>query len=306
MNCSARPKTMGMNRLYRGCLVARHSRSTTRWTSRPKSFRRSSMQPSTSHFRGERVEDLALRRFAKLVYSRNYPPLCRNLNLWGFESISEGPHKGGSLHPLFVKGNPDQCHYMTRHKIKVTNTTKRGVGGAGASPSSTSIPTAINANVVQGQHRSLGNGTRNDLLLAALALSHHRPDSSFALPSLLQPHVSTRNGVLGSTSDSSSSNCAAATSMANVGSMPLPAKLHHMCTRDEFNKDCVSWTRDKRCIKILNPLKFQQVVLPVYFGHASYAVFNNELEDFGFSKISREGASECFYHDVSSSTKDFD
>lgn len=47
-----------------------------------------------------------------------YKSFQRNLNLWGFESITEGPNKGGCQHPIFIRGDREKCHYMTRQKVK--------------------------------------------------------------------------------------------------------------------------------------------------------------------------------------------
>ncbi|CAJ1941317.1 unnamed protein product [Cylindrotheca closterium] len=47
-----------------------------------------------------------------------YKSFQRNLNLWGFESITEGPNKGGCQHPIFIRGDREKCHYMIRQKVK--------------------------------------------------------------------------------------------------------------------------------------------------------------------------------------------
>eukprot|EP00980_Cylindrotheca_fusiformis_P017355 scaffold5380_cov131-Cylindrotheca_fusiformis.AAC.32 len=47
-----------------------------------------------------------------------YKSFQRNLNLWGFESITEGPNKGGCQHPVFIRGDREKCHYMTRHRVR--------------------------------------------------------------------------------------------------------------------------------------------------------------------------------------------
>ena len=47
-----------------------------------------------------------------------YKSFQRNLNLWGFESITEGPNKGGCQHHIFIRGDREKCHYMTRQKVK--------------------------------------------------------------------------------------------------------------------------------------------------------------------------------------------
>jgi len=47
-----------------------------------------------------------------------YKSFQRNLNLWGFESITEGLNKGGCQHRIFIRGDKENCHYMARQKVK--------------------------------------------------------------------------------------------------------------------------------------------------------------------------------------------
>lgn len=55
-----------------------------------------------------------------------YKSFQRNLNLWGFESITEGPNKGGCQHPIFIRGDREKCHYMTRHKVRGQKQKQKG------------------------------------------------------------------------------------------------------------------------------------------------------------------------------------
>jgi hypothetical protein len=43
-----------------------------------------------------------------------YRSFRRQLNMWHFERILDGPNKGGFYHPFFVKGNKPLCAYMSR------------------------------------------------------------------------------------------------------------------------------------------------------------------------------------------------
>jgi hypothetical protein len=67
--------------------------------------------------------------FAEIVMpiyfdSTNYKTFQRNLNLWGFRTISKGPRKGECSHALFVRGQPDLCRTMVRVRNK-TNPPER-------------------------------------------------------------------------------------------------------------------------------------------------------------------------------------
>jgi hypothetical protein len=44
-----------------------------------------------------------------------YRSFQRQLNMWHFERILEGPDRGAFMHPNFVRGNKSLCAYMSRH-----------------------------------------------------------------------------------------------------------------------------------------------------------------------------------------------
>jgi HSF-type DNA-binding len=48
----------------------------------------------------------------------NYASFQRQLNLYGFKSMSQGPDKGGYYHELFLRGRPDLAARITRQKFK--------------------------------------------------------------------------------------------------------------------------------------------------------------------------------------------
>lgn len=80
--------------------------------------------------------------------------------------------------------------------------------------------------------------------------------------------------------------------------LTFPMKLHHILAREEFT-DCVCWTPDGRCLRVVDPFKFQEKVSTQYFSHNSFSSFLVELESYGFKKVSHMGYQECYYHDVS-------
>jgi hypothetical protein len=57
----------------------------------------------------------------RFFQTSNYKSFQRNLNLWGFETVSKGSQKGVRSHPLFVRDNPQKCHLMTRVVVKGWN-----------------------------------------------------------------------------------------------------------------------------------------------------------------------------------------
>jgi hypothetical protein len=53
----------------------------------------------------------------------------RQLNLYGFKRISQGPDNGGYYHELFLKGRPGLCVNMKRTKVKGNAKSKRDLEG---------------------------------------------------------------------------------------------------------------------------------------------------------------------------------
>ena len=82
--------------------------------------------------------------------------------------------------------------------------------------------------------------------------------------------------------------------------LPFMKKLHHILAQPELG-DCISWTPDGRCIRVIDPFKFLEKAQTKYFDHSditSFSSFLLELESYGFRKVTHLGISECYYHDV--------
>eukprot|EP00429_Kryptoperidinium_foliaceum_P001501 CAMPEP_0176022560 /NCGR_PEP_ID=MMETSP0120_2-20121206/10984_1 /TAXON_ID=160619 /ORGANISM="Kryptoperidinium foliaceum, Strain CCMP 1326" /LENGTH=407 /DNA_ID=CAMNT_0017355701 /DNA_START=109 /DNA_END=1332 /DNA_ORIENTATION=+ len=181
-----------------------------------------------------------------------YKSFQRNLNLWGFETIHEGPNKGGCFHPLFQKGNRDKCHYMSRQKVK---------GANGKLPKT------------PGMKMPLAPGAKQMPTMIEMVIQ--------ANPSLA-PHLK----------DTKTSKLTA----EELKALPLPKKLHHILAQPQFT-DCIGWTPDGRCIRVIDPFKFQEKI-KAYFDHTSFSSFLVELESYGFQRVSSHlGFQECYYHD---------
>lgn len=46
-----------------------------------------------------------------------YRSFQRQLNMWHFERVLDGPDRGAFVHPLFIRGNKPLCAYMSRHGL---------------------------------------------------------------------------------------------------------------------------------------------------------------------------------------------
>ena len=56
----------------------------------------------------------------KMFNQTKFKSFQRQLNLWGFERVQDGPDKGSYFHLLFVKGRRDCCQRLTRVRLKGT------------------------------------------------------------------------------------------------------------------------------------------------------------------------------------------
>jgi hypothetical protein len=202
--------------------------------------------PGTNAFKVHNKTLFASKILPAYFSATKYKSFQRNLNLWGFETITDMPNKGGIHHPLFLRTDVEKCHYMTRQKIKK------------ADSNGEKIPNK--------QEASKSLAALSDLV--SRAAMRHAPT---------QP-AERKDG--------------------NADPLSFQQKLHFILSQSEY-MGCMTWTQDGRCIRIVDPFRFQELVAPTYFSIASYTSFLVELEKYGFKKVNHAGHAECFYHDVS-------
>jgi hypothetical protein len=217
--------------------------------------------PGTDAFKVHNKQKFATEILPAYFNATKYKSFQRNLNLWGFETITEGPNKGGCYHKLFLRDDREKCHYMTRQKVKGNKATKPESPSLG-SKSSEAAPTQ-----------------KNGPLSAFAGLA------SAKAPSTMQNAASIPQS-LGFSAPPN-----------DLKQLPFPVKLHHFLAQTDY-EDCVTWTPDGRCIRIVDPFRFQEKVSPQYFSHSSFSSFLVELESYGFKKVTHAGFHECYYHDV--------
>lgn len=60
----------------------------------------------------------------KFFSQTKYRSFRRQLNMWHFERVLDGPNRGAFHHPYFVRGNKSLCSYMSRHLFPPSDLTK--------------------------------------------------------------------------------------------------------------------------------------------------------------------------------------
>jgi hypothetical protein len=88
--------------------------------------------------------DLFIEEYMKKMFNQTkFKSFQRQLNLWGFERVQNGPDKGSYFHPLFVKGRRDCCQRLTRVRLKGTGEKAAQHGGVVDSSEQDYSPTSI-------------------------------------------------------------------------------------------------------------------------------------------------------------------
>jgi hypothetical protein len=158
---------------------------------------------------GKRFKVHDKERFAKEIMpqyfaSSTYKSFQRSKNLWGFQTISKGVHKGECSHELFVRGNVELCRKMVRVRIKSDDVpevedVEQVPVAAGSSLASTGASASGIAALGQGGNNLMQQAFLGNLsgLNASLLLSSRQQ------PQQQQPHLGAFNSLLSSASVSS-------------------------------------------------------------------------------------------------------
>jgi len=79
-----------------------------------------SWQPHSRCFHVHKPKDFVEFVLPKYFQQRKYASFQRQLNLYGFNRITQGPDKGCYYHDCFLRGKKYLCHRMQRIKVKGT------------------------------------------------------------------------------------------------------------------------------------------------------------------------------------------
>jgi len=74
--------------------------------------------PGNKAFKVHKKKEFAEKVLPKHFQTSTYKSFQRNLNLWGFDTVSKGPKKGECTHPQFLRDEPEKCSFMTRIIVK--------------------------------------------------------------------------------------------------------------------------------------------------------------------------------------------
>jgi hypothetical protein len=128
--------------------------------------------PSENGFKVHKTKDFDEEIMPKYFDKTKYKSFQRQLNMWGFDRVGFGTFKGAYLHPHFIRGKPEQCHFMERTKIKGIHSKKLRKslnqdplgGGSNHSHGSASNHSHGSASNHSVSNQSLGEGSDHNYL----------------------------------------------------------------------------------------------------------------------------------------------
>ena len=77
----------------------------------------------------------------------------------------------------------------------------------------------------------------------------------------------------------------------------FPTKLFKILSKSDF-QDVISWLPHGRSWRVLDPLRFQTEVLPLYFRHSNFLSFMRQVNGWGFRRTYEDFKHNSFYHEV--------
>jgi hypothetical protein len=190
-----------------------------------------------------------------------YKSFQRQLNLYGFNRISQGPRKGSYTHKNFVKGNRSLCQFISRACEE-----RRDAKFTAVSNDSVNVP------------------------------DEAEPDNK--TKSYEYSTVSSDNSTEGEPGASSSGVSQEGNDDMRLSKdFQFPCRVHDMLTRsvaDGF-EHIVSWQRgNAEAFKVHQPDMFVASVMPLFFKQTKYKSFQRQLNLYGFTRVD-EGPNKGSY-----------
>lgn len=87
--------------------------------------------PTENGFKVHKTKAFDTEIMPRYFNNTKYKSFQRQLNMWGFDRVGNGPYKGAYLHHFFIRGKPELCESMQRTKIKGIHSKKLRKGKVG-------------------------------------------------------------------------------------------------------------------------------------------------------------------------------
>lgn len=214
-----------------------------------------------------------------------YKSFQRQLNLYGYTRINEGPGKGGYKHKYFIKGNKALCQYISRQS------TEEQVGSANSS--------GITPSVSGGNYQTTFSPSPTPIASIApqIGALHEMsnpntvsPESSVA-QFISSPEAPTPMKIENDISDQYNALI--------QRDYQFPWKLHDMLEHAAtHNYDhIVSWVPPgDYCFKVHESQQFVDLVMPRFFKQTKYKSFQRQLNLYGFTRVEQGPSKGSYRH----------
>jgi HSF-type DNA-binding len=250
-----------------------------------------SWQPTGTSFRIHRP-DLFVEGVLKNYFSQSrLKSFQRQLNIYGFKKVSMGPHKGGYQHKYFIRGQPELCSNIHRHRIL-----KKPLAGSDMKPihlDEAEVSTLFDFFYPQDpqtrkhiQHILSDDDTvatqddRDNLDLDGFQFDAAELEQ--LSPVVIDTGAAHHRAVPMESRDPAASE-------EELSDLSFPYKMHLLV--DNAEKDnyshIVSWTKDGKAFQVHDVEAFVKTVLPLFFDQSKYESFRRQLNLYQFKRVAR-------------------
>lgn len=212
-------------------------------------------------FKVLRIQEFVERVMPRYFKQTKYKSFQRQLNLYGYTRINEGPGKGGYKHKYFLRGNKALCQYISRQSNEESSALTSGASVSSSSNSSFHAP--LGTLTAQGPMVTPRNA----------AINHHKAVS---------PNTSTKTQF--ASKPASPQVCDKDINDQYKALIQkdyqFPWKLYEMLEKAPGNdyENIVSWQPPGyKCFRVHDPNLFVSTVMPLFFKQTKYKSFQRQL-----------------------------
>jgi hypothetical protein len=178
--------------------------------------------------------ELFIEQYMKKMFNQTkFKSFQRQLNLWGFERVQNGPDKGSYYHPLFVQGNRDCCQRLTRVRLKGggdrpsrnDDESSLPAESAGSAAASVSTPTAASSRTPSSEGSRVGGAASPSGATVALEAVSGAIVTQSATSAAADTARRRREAIVAAAAEMSGMPLS---SFAVEGSLPLDSQHNHL------------------------------------------------------------------------------
>jgi hypothetical protein len=221
-----------------------------------------------------------------------FKSFSRQLHMYNFKIIQEGPDKGAFRHDLFLRDEPKLCLQMHRTKKAredaefttpplPASSSQTTSGPAVVTPTTKTDSAAVELMALQCMMREQGQGCA--VASSVKTKNTRTPENAALLPPITPESLES---ILSTTQVRGAQNS-------------WPLRLQRLLDKHEAegNDQIISWLPHGRAFTVHDPEKFISHVMPLYFrNQTKYNSFTRNLYEYSFRRCSTGSHKNVFYH----------